>query len=153
MSEHYRNVIEVEILSDEPWEENPGFGEIEYEITEGGSSGQVRTVIHNEELTCPQTRRALIRQGSDPEFLCQHTEEIADDPGEREGLALLPHLTMEELTQIDLALNGRLIALVGAQTEATAAGSHQFILQDMAKAINICHSLLTAIMETRASIR
>jgi hypothetical protein len=69
MSNYYRNVFEVEVLSNEPLPDAVDLADLAYEITEGGSSGQVSVTTRNQQLTAEQMRAALIRQGSDPEFL------------------------------------------------------------------------------------
>lgn len=63
----YKTVYTIEVLSDEPLD-NITLGDIEYEITEGHCSGVFREKSR-EELTEFQMAKALIRQGSDPEFL------------------------------------------------------------------------------------
>lgn len=70
--QYYRNVYVVEVLSDEPipdslaWE---NLGNIEHEITFGGSSGQVKRTVTNEEVSREKMAELLQAQGSDPEFL------------------------------------------------------------------------------------
>jgi hypothetical protein len=67
---YFRTIVQVEVLSqDGPWDgpETHELGALNYAITEGDCSGAV-TVISTEELSGPEAARALMAQGSDPEF-------------------------------------------------------------------------------------
>jgi hypothetical protein len=74
----YKTVIQVTILSEEPFssDELENLETVNYEITEGGCSGVVKEISH-EELTGKQAAEALQAQGSDPE-LFQLTEDGED---------------------------------------------------------------------------
>jgi len=64
----YKTIIQVEILSEEPFTSN-SLEDVAYEIKDGHSSG----VINNrgsQVLNGKQTAKALLKQGSDPEFFC-----------------------------------------------------------------------------------
>lgn len=63
----YKTVYTVEVLSDEPLGEVT-LGDLQYEITEGHCSGVFKEKSR-EELPEWQMAKALIRQGSDPNFL------------------------------------------------------------------------------------
>jgi hypothetical protein len=82
MTQQYiRNVVQIEILSNEPWAgaELENLEVISYEITEGHSSGLVTILHHNEELSAEEMERALLAQGSSPEFLVDRNEDEDDD--------------------------------------------------------------------------
>jgi hypothetical protein len=66
----YKTLYTIEVLSDEPLGE-VNLGELQYEITEGHCSGVFREKSRDE-LTEYEMAKALIRQGSDPEFLLPH---------------------------------------------------------------------------------
>lgn len=66
MSKFYKTIVTIEILSEEPIG-NPDLEEIQYQTTEGNWSGVV-DVTSEEELTPEEMSKALIAQGSDPEF-------------------------------------------------------------------------------------
>jgi hypothetical protein len=66
MTKYYKTIIQVEVLSEDPYE-YLGLKELQYDITDGGCSGKT-TVISSETLTGKQMARALKEQGSDPEF-------------------------------------------------------------------------------------
>jgi hypothetical protein len=63
----YRTVIQYEILSEEPIDDPISLEAIANECDEGGWSGQFLDTKH-ETLNATQTVKALIKQGSDPEF-------------------------------------------------------------------------------------
>ena len=62
----YRMLIEVEVLSEEPFEFGKLF-DIHEQITTGSCSGLVR-VVKRHRMSAKTAARALQRQGSDPEF-------------------------------------------------------------------------------------
>ena len=63
---YHRTVIQVEVLSEEPYEfEN--LGNLAYDIEEGDCSGSA-SIVEIKELTGKQMAKALKSQGSDPEF-------------------------------------------------------------------------------------
>jgi|WetSurMetagenome_2_1015567.scaffolds.fasta_scaffold789096_1 hypothetical protein len=64
----YRTVIQVEILSEEPYSMEKDLVSINYDINEGDCSGDVRALVENQEVDGPQMARLLIAQNSDPEF-------------------------------------------------------------------------------------
>lgn len=62
----YRTVLQVEVLSEEPY----NFDSLQataYDIDEGGCSGKVE-VVKSEVLNARQAAKALDNQGSAPEF-------------------------------------------------------------------------------------
>ena len=66
--EFYRTVIQVEILSEEPLNREMDLYEIANEITDGHSSGRVKTTVDNQVRSGKQMAKLLLEQGSDPEF-------------------------------------------------------------------------------------
>ena len=62
----YKTVIQVEVLSQEPIGE-PSLEQLAYNITDGDWSGASK-IKSIKELTGKQAAKALIKQGSDPEF-------------------------------------------------------------------------------------
>lgn len=62
----YRTVFTVEVLSEEPLPDM-SLDEIAYEITEGGSSGDL-TRSKSETVDAKKMAKLLMKQGSDPEF-------------------------------------------------------------------------------------
>jgi hypothetical protein len=69
----YRNVIQVEILSNEPWgDEATELEVVNYQITDGHSIGNVTRTVTNEELTEDEVTAADIRIGGDGTFLTGH---------------------------------------------------------------------------------
>lgn len=80
MRKFYKTVIEVVVLSeDEPYSCND-LAMLEYDITEGHFSG-VWEVKSSEELSPEEAAKALLAQGSDPEFfrLSQDGENLEED--------------------------------------------------------------------------
>lgn len=78
MTKYYRNVIQVEILSDEPcWTDDnlTDLSEVQYQILYGHSSGQVTVVTRNEQVSEERMARLLKDQGRDPSFLIDEDEE------------------------------------------------------------------------------
>lgn len=67
MSELYRTVVIVEVLSRGSLPEDLSLESVAYAITEGGCSGDVR--VESAEVTGREMAELLRRQGSDPEFL------------------------------------------------------------------------------------
>lgn len=77
----YRTVIEVEVLSEEPFMFDT-LEQVHYSITEGHCSGTVTPRITNEEIDGPAMARLLLAQRSDPEFFDLTDEgEDVDDTG------------------------------------------------------------------------
>lgn len=66
---YYRNVIQIEVLSDRPLNGEDDLAAIAYEISEGGSSGMTITVIADEKVSAERMAELLTAQGSDPSFL------------------------------------------------------------------------------------
>lgn len=63
----YKTVIQVEVLSEEPFEFED-LEEVRYEIKYGECSGKIDTIVSNEELDGPTTAKALIAHASEPEY-------------------------------------------------------------------------------------
>jgi len=63
----YRTVIQVEVLSEEPFSFD-NLNSIHEAITDGDCSGLVTTVIDNENVDGPKMAKLLEEQGSDPSF-------------------------------------------------------------------------------------
>jgi hypothetical protein len=76
MPEYYRNVISVEILSDQLLTDEMvlDLDNVDYLINEGSCSGKVTRTILNEQVSPQQMRELLTAQGSDPEFLVGEEE-------------------------------------------------------------------------------
>lgn len=80
----YRTVVSVEILSEEPYVENPEVEEdlvmIHNDITNGDCSGRV-TWGESQEVDGPTMARLLQEQASDPEFfrLDENGEDVDGD--------------------------------------------------------------------------
>lgn len=64
----YRTVIQVEVLSTEPYDVHKDLDEIAYDITEGSYNGDVQVMTTNERIDGPTTARLLEESGSDPSF-------------------------------------------------------------------------------------
>lgn len=64
---YYRTVIQVEVLSNEPYEYT-NLRNLSYDVMEGDCSGVTR-VISTEEVDKEQMANLLLSQGSDPSFL------------------------------------------------------------------------------------
>ena len=77
---YYKTVIQIEILSEEPYEDGKSMDDIQYDITEGHCSGVLSMVEKNQELDGLEIVKALEAQGSDAEFfrLDQNGEELED---------------------------------------------------------------------------
>jgi len=85
----YRTVIEVEVLSEEPFEYDTLY-QVHCSITEGHCSGTVTPKVKNEEVDGPAMAKLLIAQRSDPEFFGltddgEDTLDYATDDELREG--------------------------------------------------------------------
>lgn len=74
----YRTVIQVEILSEEPYE-GDDLETIKYDITEGHCSGILKDEVRNEVKNGKEMARLLLDQGSDPEFF--QIDEEGNDVG------------------------------------------------------------------------
>lgn len=73
MKKIYKTVIQVEILSDEPY--IPGsLSDIDFDTTEGDCSRKITTVSEKEVLTGKEAVDAIKDQGSDPEFFAMDDE-------------------------------------------------------------------------------
>jgi hypothetical protein len=72
----FKSVYRIEVLSDENWTSND-LENINYQITEGHSSGVV-TLVASGELTAEEMSKELTAQGSDPEFFGLETPEEGD---------------------------------------------------------------------------
>jgi hypothetical protein len=73
----YRNVLIVEILSEDPFDWDD-LRDVYDAITTGDCSGRVKQTITNQKLTGAQTAKRLLKQASDPSFF-RLTETGADD--------------------------------------------------------------------------
>ena len=62
----YRTVVEIEILSEEPYS-NENLSQIAYDITEGDCSGAYG-VVNSETVDGKTMAEMLLNQGSDPGF-------------------------------------------------------------------------------------
>jgi hypothetical protein len=82
MERYYQNVFKVEVLSDRPMSPD----EAAAINVNDGASGEVRHVVSNRELTRAEMRDALLRQGSDPEFLISGYHE-GEEGGDGTGTA------------------------------------------------------------------
>lgn len=79
---YYRNVITVEILSNETWGDEAGnLQAVHYEITDGASMGYITRTIANQEVTRQEAIAADIRMGGDGTFIVQelHMEEEEEE--------------------------------------------------------------------------
>lgn len=83
MSKYYRTVIQIEILSDEPYNVQKSLTDIAYDIDEGDCSGMATEVVVNEEKTADEMAALLEAQGSDPAFLVdEYRNDFGDDEDE-----------------------------------------------------------------------
>jgi hypothetical protein len=64
----YKSVLRVEILSEEPLPDSVSLDTVNYQITDGDWSGALDWEWHNAELHGAEGAKALMNQGSDPEF-------------------------------------------------------------------------------------
>ena len=71
----YRTVIQVEVLSEEPYDFGGNLRQLGEDITTGDCSGVART-IQTEECDGARMTRLLVAQGSDPSFF------MLDETGE-----------------------------------------------------------------------
>ena len=69
MSKFYRTIIQIEVLSKDPFE-CTDLSEINYAITEGDCSGKVE-IIQSEKVPPEKMAELLKSQGSDPNFLLE----------------------------------------------------------------------------------
>jgi hypothetical protein len=82
MPGYYRNVITVEILSNESWgDEAEDLKTVDHEITDGGSIGYVTRTVTNQELTRDEAVAADIAAGGDGSFLIGTLTDIDEDEG------------------------------------------------------------------------
>ena len=72
----YRTTIQIEILSEEPYT-SVSLEDINYDITDGHCSGELKDVVRNEEKSGKEMAALLMAQRSDPEFF-QLTEDGED---------------------------------------------------------------------------
>lgn len=70
---YYRTVVQIEILSKDPYEYT-NLRNLEYDVTQGDCSG-VTKVISSEEVDRESMANLLLSQGSDPSFLIDDLEE------------------------------------------------------------------------------
>lgn len=77
MTSYYRNLIQVEILSNTPWTDDQlqQLDVIHEAITDGDSSGMVAVQVQNEQLSREDMEHALTVQGSHPSFLIPDYDE------------------------------------------------------------------------------
>jgi hypothetical protein len=80
----YRNVIAIEVLSEEPLSGNESLSDIAYLINEGPCSGKVETTIGNEQVDGRRMAQLLNAQESDTEFfgLDEEGRDVDDDEEE-----------------------------------------------------------------------
>lgn len=64
----YKSVLRVEILSEEPIKDCVELNGVHWQITNGDWSGAMDWESHNAELVGKEGAKALMDQGSDPEF-------------------------------------------------------------------------------------
>jgi hypothetical protein len=64
----YRNVFQIEILSEEPLPDDMSLEEIDYQMTDGDCSGAINHKHVNQEVTGRKAAKMVIAQGSDPLF-------------------------------------------------------------------------------------
>ena len=78
--QYYKTVIQIEILSEEPYPDPRPLEDISYDITEGHCSGVLKTVS-SEKVDGPTMAKLLQEQESDPEFfgLDENGNEIDED--------------------------------------------------------------------------
>jgi hypothetical protein len=74
----YRQIFEVEVLSEGEPLNNVSLQDIDYQITDGHCSGIVKETVR-EEVSSEKIAELLKAQGSDPEFL------LGDDENTEEG--------------------------------------------------------------------
>jgi len=65
----YRTVIQIEILSEEPYK-TENILNISHDITEGHYSGSLTDIVRNEEKSGKEMADLLLAQHSDPGFFC-----------------------------------------------------------------------------------
>lgn len=70
MKKIYRNVVQIEVLSDEPLKtgELTDLENVSFQIGEGDWSGRIKPVIQNLTYTGKEAVEIIQEQGSDPEF-------------------------------------------------------------------------------------
>ena len=64
----YKTIIQVEILSEEPIDSSLSLSDIDYHITDGHCSGQLKTVSSNEEIVGKVAVEACREHGTSTEF-------------------------------------------------------------------------------------
>ena len=79
----YRTVIQIEVLSEEPYSETD-LNQVADDITNGHQSGKVDIIVDSEEMDGKTAANKLKEQGSDPEFFClddhgHDTEDVFDE--------------------------------------------------------------------------
>lgn len=75
----YRSVIEIEVLSENPYPiEDMDLSSIVYDLEEGTCNGNVQVVMSSVPIDAAEAVRRLMDSGSDPEFFGL-TEDGADD--------------------------------------------------------------------------
>ena len=77
----YRNVVTIEMLSNEPWgdDEAENLEVVKYEITDGRSVGFITRTVSNEELNRDEMIAVDIRMGGDGGFLIDLIGEEPED--------------------------------------------------------------------------
>ena len=72
----YRSVITVEVLSETPVDDSflTNLSSVNYEISSGDCSGQVKVQSMNQELKGQEAVDAVLRQGSSPDFFMMDEE-------------------------------------------------------------------------------
>jgi hypothetical protein len=79
----YRTVIQIEVLSEEPYS-STDLEKINLDITEGAQSGEVTIIFDSEEMNGKTCAEKLQAQGSDPDFFSLNihghdTEELEEE--------------------------------------------------------------------------
>ena len=64
----YRTVVQVEVLSEEPFQEGMSLYDLASAIDDGGYSGWITLPVQDEVHNGKEMAKLLKKQGSDPEF-------------------------------------------------------------------------------------
>lgn len=64
----YVTVVQVTILSEQPYDPHKDLDEIYQDITTGDANGDTTTILSNDQVNVPTAARMLTDSGSDPEF-------------------------------------------------------------------------------------
>lgn len=88
----YRTVVQVEILSEEPYS-STDLEQINYDISEGHHVGDVQLILDSEEMSGKTCADKLSAVGSSPDFFClnehghdtEDAEDYLNEPDEEDG--------------------------------------------------------------------